>query len=142
MHSETDIEKRVRRLEEAINRLRDLVANQGHKLGQVAEDNWRDVRPLPRGTGVRFFHAQVVAGAGIGGTVGNLLGGGEANILQILDGHLYQNDPVITVPVINDTGGTIDEHTYLCLVLEGGVYTIVVADCATVDPEPAPAPPE
>jgi hypothetical protein len=136
-------ELRVRRLEELVKKLANGFEDFRHKLGQVAEDNSRDAKPLQGGQGVKLYHAQ--ATTLIGPTVANRLGVGSANLLQVIeesgDFNRYQLDPVQNVAVLNDTGGQIPALTYLVVLFSEGKYTIVVADCATESPIAAPSPP-
>lgn len=141
MATETTSEKRIRRLEDALLALKGLLEGIKHKLGQVAEDNARAAQPLGSG-GASLYRAQVSEPTGIPSSAGNDVGVGKAKLLRLVDGHRYQRVPPKEVDVVNDTGGTIPLNTYLVVALFGGSYTVLVADCVTVDPAEAPAPPE
>lgn len=140
MATETTTEKRVRRLEDLLSALKGVLEGIKHKLGQVAEDNTRDTKPLPGLGSVRHYFAQ--ANGTITASSSNTFGTGNAFLLQKIDGSRHQLDPEVSVPVVNSTGGAIATFTYLELILSKGIYSVVVGDCITPTPTKAPPPPE
>jgi hypothetical protein len=134
-------ELRMRRVEEFLKKLSNAIDSIGHKLGQVSEDNARDARPLPSGGGggCRRYFAQ--ADGVITGSTGNTFGTGSVFLLQAIDGARYQMDPPKSVDVLNSTTGAIPDLSYLEVLLDTSLYSVVVGSCTPAEAK-APDPPE
>lgn len=133
----TDLELRIRRLEEAINRILAALKDIAHKASQALQNSYMDSGSNRGGSGARRAYAQ--ADGDIGGAGTNDFGTGNAFLLQNIAGSRYQLDPPRSVPVLNSTTGTIDDKTYLELILDGGEYSVIVANCsAAADKAPDP----
>jgi hypothetical protein len=134
-------ENRIRRLEELTKKLANQLESFNHKLGQVSEDNARDARPLPSGGGggCRRYFAQ--ADGVVTGSVANTFGTGTVFLLQAIDGARYQMDPPKSVDVLNSTTGAIPDLSYLEVLLDTSLYSVVVGSCTPAAAK-APDPPE
>jgi hypothetical protein len=142
MHGTTSIERRVLRLEETLEKtLRDL-ANVKNKVGQVSEDGARNSPDIALG-GRIFWHGQAVGT--IAARSGYALGTGTVRLLQDIGGSLYKVKPIadgdVTVPAVQNTGGTIADKTLLYGAYIDGEFNILEADCSTPNASDAPDPP-
>lgn len=137
----TGSEKRIRALEFQVQELEQALDSLLHRAGQAAEDGERQQQD--DGSSRVFLRAQAVGQ--IDPSSGNALGNGTARLLQAIGTNRFKRqalaDGDITVPVVNDTGGPIPDKVYLIVAVVDGLFTVIVADCATEAPVVAPDPP-
>lgn len=128
----TDVEKRVRILEQQVLALAAALDSARMTAQKAAEDSGNGgPTSTPNSDGFYRFQAHGAINPDTGTNFATL-GTGTVRILTVISGIRLNVYPNIDVTIQNDTGGTIADKAFGIGHLADGLFTAFVADCVNI----------